>query len=342
MSSNLYDVVIVGDLRFPGGTSTCMAEEIRALASASYRLALVHIPSRRFADNKPFHNQLEVCIAQGLCDLVDAAETPLRADLLVIHNPYVFTEMPAQRPQIHATTKILVAHQPIIDANNVPYYDAARVNAVCEDLFGTGIQWAPISATSRANLRAANLPYPILDEDWGNLIDIDHWQCDRSRPVGLIPVIGRHSRPEWEKWPDTREDTLLIYPDRDDIDVRLLGVADRLHTQIGDFPRNWSTYGFNELDPAQFLRGIDFFVYYHHKDWVEGFGRNIAEALASGCVVILPPHFRPVFKEAALYCEPGEVIPTVLEFYGDRERYFGPISSRPSFHNPALRRQRPH
>ena len=112
MSSNYYDVVIVGDLRFPGGTSTCMAQEIRALAGASYRLALVHIPSRRFANNRQFHNQLKACIAQGLCDLVEATETPLRADLLVLHNPYVFTEMPEQRPQIHAATKILVAHQP--------------------------------------------------------------------------------------------------------------------------------------------------------------------------------------------------------------------------------------
>ena len=137
----------------------------------------------------------------------------------------------------------------------------------------------------------------------------------------MIPVIGRHSRPEWEKWPGTREDTLLIYPDRDDIDVRLLGVADKLRTQIGDFPGNWQTYSFNELDPAQFLRTIDFFVYYHHKDWVEGFGRNIAEALASGCVVILPPHFQPTFKEAAIYCEPGDVVSTILEFYTDRERY---------------------
>lgn len=321
MSSNQYDVVIVGDLRFPGGTSTCTAQEIRALASASYRLALVHIPSRRFSRGKPFHKQLQACVDEGLCDLVDAAESPLRADLLVLHNPYIFTELPKRRPQIRAATKILVAHQPIIDANGVPYYDAARVNAVCEDIFGAGIQWAPISANSRANLLAANLPYPIFAENWGNLIDLDHWQTDRSRPVGLIPVIGRHSRPEWEKWPDTREDTLLIYPDRDDIDVRLLGVADRLREQVGDLPANWNTFGFNEFDPAQFLRTIDFFVYYHHKDWVEGFGRNIAEALASGCVVILPPHFQPTFKEAAIYCEPADVVSTILEFYTDWERY---------------------
>ncbi len=321
MSSNLYDLVIVGDLRFPGGTSTCMAQEIRALANASYRLALVHIPTRRFNRNQQFHNHLQACIDEELCDLVDASETPLRAELLVLHNPYVFTEAPERRPQIYAATKILVAHQPIVDANGVPYYDAARVNAVCEDLFGTGIQWAPISAASRANLIAANLPYPILEEDWGNLIELDHWQADRSRPVGLIPVIGRHSRPEWEKWPATREDTLLVYPARDDIDVRLLGVAERLQSQIGEQPRNWRTYAFNELDPAQFLRSIDFFVYYHHQDWIEGFGRNIAEALASGCVVILPPHFQSVFQEAALYREPGDVVPTILEFYRDWERY---------------------
>ena len=55
-------------------------------------------------------------------------------------------------------------------------------------------------------------------------------------------------------------------------------------------PRNWKLHDFGKVEPLEFLRGIDFFVYYHHPDWVEGFGRAIAEAAASGAVVIVPEY----------------------------------------------------
>ena len=315
-----FDIVVVGDLRFPGGTSACIAQEIRALAGAGYSVAVVHIPASIIRQQRPPHADIQACIDDQSATLVDAVQ-PVNARLLILHNPYVFVDTPNPRPQIHAATKILVAHQPVLDTNGVPYYDPHRVNAVCEELFGGGVIWAPISPASRANLKQAQLPYPILEDDWHNLIDFDTWQTDRSRPVGIIPVIGRHSRPDWQKWPATRESILQIYPDRPTVDVRLLGVGDDLKRTVGEYPRNWRTFAFNEADPADFLRTIDFFVYYHHPDWVEGFGRCTAEALASGAVAILPPHFQSTFKEAALYREPEEVIPTVLEFYKDWPRY---------------------
>ena len=43
MTRLAYDVVIVGDLRLPGATGRAMAEEIRALARAGYRTALLHV-----------------------------------------------------------------------------------------------------------------------------------------------------------------------------------------------------------------------------------------------------------------------------------------------------------
>lgn len=58
---------------------------------------------------------------------------------------------------------------------------------------------------------------------------------------------------------------------------------------MGAFPENWAPFRFCEIEPPQFLKGIDFFVYY--PPWVEAFGRTGAEALASGAVAILW-HFR--------------------------------------------------
>ncbi len=72
---------------------------------------------------------------------------------------------------------------------------------------------------------------------------------------------------------------------------------------------------------ASFLAELDFFVYYHHPAWVEAFGRNILEALASGLPAILPPHFRPLFGDAAFYAEPAEVPSVLGRLYSSRAAY---------------------
>jgi hypothetical protein len=47
----------------------------------------------------------------------------------------------------------------------------------------------------------------------------------------------------------------------------------------------------------EFLESIDFFVYYHHKDRVESFGRVIMEAMFAGAVAILPPSFEACYRD---------------------------------------------
>src|SRR5699024_8829502 len=73
--------------------------------------------------------------------------------------------------------------------------------------------------------------------------------------------------------------------------------------------------------PREFLSGLDFFVYYHDPRWVEAFGRTILEALASGVVAVLPPHFEVLFGDAALYAEPRDVRMVVEQMRADRTAY---------------------
>jgi UDP:flavonoid glycosyltransferase YjiC (YdhE family) len=313
------DVAIIGDFRFPGGTSSSIAHEIRALSQGGYSVGLVPVRAPILKRDRPIHPLIQAAIDRGDARLVtgDAVE----ARLGLFENPQVFTELSATLPRLSLGEKVLVVHHPALDARGAPWYDPARVQGVCEAIGGDGLLWAPISPVCRANLRQANLPYPLLDDDWLNIFFVEDWRSDRARPAGERPVIGRHSRPEWHKWPATRGELLTIYPDDPAIDVRLLGVGDHTRRLVGDWPANWSALEFGAVDPAAFLRSIDFFVYFHHPEWVEAFGRTVAEAIASGAVAILPEHFRATFGEAALYRAPEEVVPTVRELYDDWEQY---------------------
>ncbi len=316
----MFDVIHVTDDRFPGGTSTAVAHEIRALAAAGLKVGLINKRAGILKKDRETHPALKACIDAGQAVRLNGANS-VECRLAVLHNPYVFAETEEGLPEIHAQKRFLVGHQPILDGNGVPYFDVDKVNQIAGEIAGGPVVWAPISDLSRANMMKSGISHPVLDENWTNLIFVDDWACGRSSPAGDRPIIGRHSRPDWLKWPAGREEMLTIYPQGEEFNVRLLGVGDDLTKIMGEYPSNWTTFAFNEIAPEDFLPQIDFFVYFHHPDWVEGFGRTIAEGAASGAVVILPEHFRPTFGEAALYREPEEVLPTVREFHEDRERY---------------------
>jgi hypothetical protein len=103
--------------------------------------------------------------------------------------------------------------------------------------------------------------------------------------------------------------------------VRILGGAEAAVERIGATPPNWTVLPFGSVHPSRFLADIDYFVYFHHPDWVEAFGRNVIEAMASGAPVILPRHFEPLLGDAALYGEPRDVREIVVGLHADPMRY---------------------
>jgi glycosyltransferase involved in cell wall biosynthesis len=147
-------------------------------------------------------------------------------------------------------------------------------------------------------------------------------------------VIGRHSRPSPQKWPTDPKIIEAVYPVDGSAIVRILGGADPVRDVLGYVPESWQVMPFGAVDPREFLAQLDFFVYYHHPAWVEAFGRNILEAMASGLPAILPPHFRRLFGDSAIYAEPADVPSLVSRLYSDRPAFEDIVAAR----NPLFER----
>jgi len=81
--------------------------------------------------------------------------------------------------------------------------------------------------------------------------------------------------------------------------------------------------------PRDYLGTLDFFVYFH--DSPRAFGRTILEAMASGVPVVLPPNFRSIFAEAAVYAPPAGVRDLVLRLHKDRPAYDAQVARARSF-----------
>jgi hypothetical protein len=313
------DVLDVSDLRFSGGTSHSIAEEIRAQAEAGWTTGLVHLNGSLVARACAVNPSIRAQVSAGRARLLVGRE-PVAAKIVVVRHPAVL-EAADQLPPIAAEHLVIVVNAAPQDIDGFEHYRPEVVHAKASEHFGIEPVWAPIGPLVR-NSVAHRVPAGTLRaEDWVNIIDVTDWWTPRVEWRADRPVIGRHSRDSPQKWPRDPEILRAVYPTDGTFLVRVLGGASAAEDVIGPLPPSWQVLPFGAKPPRDFLASLDFFVYYHDPRWVEAFGRTILEAMASGVPAILPPHFEPVFGAAASYAEPTEVASLVHRLRGDRESY---------------------
>ena len=315
-----FDIVTIGDFRFPGGTSTAIAAETAILAKAGYRVGLLPTAGGVLQYPHPFHPEIRAVLDRGEAVLVPPSQ-PVEAKLCLLHHPQVFEHWPEQPWQVAAEKTLLVTHHPLLDGDEKPFYDWQKIDSIVQSQFGD-VVWAPVGPKVRAQFARVSADLPLHFEDWSNVLDPADWAVPRAGFMGAQPVIGRHSRPDPLKWPADRGTFLQAYPDDPYVKVRLMGFGPELGETIGKLPQNWEILPFNAQPVREFLASLDYFVYYHHPKWVEAYGRSIIEAMATGVVTVLPKHFEPLFGDGAVYAEESAVADTIKALHANPTRYF--------------------
>jgi glycosyltransferase involved in cell wall biosynthesis len=319
--AKVHDVAILSDFRYPGGTSASIAAEVYAQAEAALSTVLVHVPSPHQPNTLPFSPRISDLVRDGAAELA-REDQAVSARLLLVRQPRIFTEDLPTPPRVTAERTVMVINQPPGDAENpFRYYDFTAVRDRVHRYFGPDVEWAPISSQVRDQVLKVAPEARLAADDWHEIIDVAHWWRDRDGFVGDVPVIGRHGRADPVKWPRDPGEILQAYPETDDLRVRFLGGGEIAVKRLGRKPENWDVVRFGVERPDDFLRSIDFFVYFHDPEWLEAFGRTILEAMASGVPVIIGEHFRPIFDDAALYSTPAAAPALVHELYANPARY---------------------
>ena len=314
-----FDIVLLSDFRFSGGTSAAVAEEIRAAHGAGYSVGLVALEAANLTTPLPLNPRLRALIEAGACTLVPPRE-PVEARLAQLHNPYAAVLLPWESVRVRAERRMVIVHHPPTDAEGVAYYDL-DLSGQCR---GDPERQRGLGAGGPAGSPAAGRARQPAVADQGGLA-----QRRRDRPVGRA-ARAADGRAGDDRPPQPARSAQMAGDARGDPPGlpgpsapggRILGRR-ALPAGVGRaLPANWKVVRFGGEAPEQFLRSLDFFVYHHHPSWVEAFGCTIAEAMASGLPMLLPPHFAPLFHDGAIYTAPEEVTATVLRLADDPLAY---------------------
>ena len=245
---------------------------------------------------------------------------PVEARLAQLHNPYAAVLLPWESVRLRAEQRMVIVHHPPTDAEGVAYYDLdlVRRNAV-EILSGSAV-WAPVGPLVRQQLAGLASRPSLTKEDWHNVVEIGRWATQREPPTGERVTIGRHIGPIRAngRRPARRSSSLpgpsalgRAHPRRRALPA---GAGRALPCQLEG--RALRRRGTRAVPPLARLLRLP-----PSSSWVEAFGCTIAEAMASGLPILLPPLFEPLFQEGAIYTAPEDVMATVLRLADDPVAY---------------------
>lgn len=314
------DVGIISDFRLPGGTTASIAQEVLAQSAAGLRTALIHAQSGITSAESGFSDHIREALSQPNVHLITGHQK-LHVKVLILRHPAVMATLYTRFPEISADHVIMIANHPAVNAAGVEQYDVHAANEAMSTMFGSEPLWAPISGVVRESLQSQRDHVRLTADDWPNIFgELPRSSIRRVEP-GRVPVIGRHSRPHRMKWPAEAQEILAAYPAGSDVNVTVLGGADTVVDVLGEIPSSWTVHPFGALDSEDFLSGVDFWVFMHHHQWREAFGRAIMEALAAGCVVVLPAYLEQIYSDAAVYCTAAEVQTVVQRLWNDPEQF---------------------
>lgn len=299
------DVVIVTNLRFPGGNASSTLDEVRLFQSAGLDVALIHSPvtrdiARTISDR--FAPHADIIVDWSRIESVVAR-------VLIVRHPAVVTADPFKRivDRFEAENTYAVINNSLTRADGRAVYDMADMVSVARRIKTKKLEFCPIGPLMRKELRSYSEPLSLALQDWTPTLNPDLYR-QAPKPTLSPPFsIGRHGRDGKEKWHESATVLKQVYPDDDDYRIVILGGARQAQITLGDLPPNWKVYNFGEITPHEYLADLDIFVYYPQSTLIEAFGRTIAEAMMAGVPCILPNQLSTTFGNLSFYSTPDQV-----------------------------------
>jgi glycosyltransferase involved in cell wall biosynthesis len=304
--SRHFDVLVVADPRFAGGSTAALVSDVTAMAGLGLSVGLSFVRSAYLDDARDPVNAKALALADldGVT-LLDPA-TPARSALAFLHHPLVFFRGIEETLSLSAERCVIVTHHAPFRADGSLEWDPIATRRRARQATGLAAWFAPISGVVRAQLASFEPLIRQSSADWPNIFDPADWPQTRAALSGPDLIIGRHGRPDPLKFPATGAEIDAALPASDKVRVRVLGCPAEALLARGAHPDRWEVLEFGAEPVVEFLNSLDVFTYHYHPNWLESFGRTVAEAILCARPCLLDPRLAPTFGDMAQYCRPEE------------------------------------
>lgn len=314
-----FDIVHAADLSDQGEASSSLRAELKAARRLGLRVAVIPFIGSGDGPLRPFDRRTTSLIDElGATWL--SGEQVVTCDILFANNPLVFRHMPVSAVRIRPKRLVCVTQYPPFDGGWKQIYDLDVVERNLERLFGTSVHFAPCCPNVRAQLKGLVGRKPLLlERDFFNMVDLPDWSSEARLAPRKNATIGRHSPPDPLHWPDCGQTLLAAYPDRAHLRIRSLGeIPTDLEGCIG---RNWQVLPFEVDAVPEFLRSLNFYIYFHDRRLAAGFRTAVAEAMATAMPAIVDPAYETLFEDGAIYAQSGKVESVIDELLASPAKY---------------------
>ncbi|MDD9976582.1 MAG: hypothetical protein OXQ30_02435 [Boseongicola sp.] len=316
-------VAYVIDPRFPGGTSSAVAAEIKQVAT--FARVSVHGLETSMFKGRDVAPQLATALNDLGLEVIWDNRT-ISADTVLLHNPSCLRFQDALGVKIAARQVIVVTHENFVRPSGAEAFDVGLcLDQILQSSFALRFILAPLSGWNREAIKKWDglhghlNRWSVLDTDWFNICDFEF------KPPNTVikDRRGRLSRPGFEKFP--QDDVMrLCFPSHAESNV-ILG-ADTLML-AANRPAHWTLFPFRGLDVKSFFDMIDFMVYFTAPTLRESFGRVLAEGIAAGKIVISDPETAKTFGGGVVAASPDTVDQVVKGYIDNPKKYAADVAA---------------
>lgn len=301
------DVCILTDLRYPGGTASSTLDELHTCIAQGLRVRVFHCPTK-LSVGKPVSSRYYQDVDH--VEVQDFDVSAIRTKVLIVRHPMVITSDAYANlsKRIEADSIVYVINNSRYRANGEDAFDLNELRAALMLVVAKrDAKVYPLGPRIRRELESEPLPIELAIEDWHPLFDSSYYSFQPKAEFSSPIVIGRHGRDQIDKWPDSKSALIKVYPIDGSVNVQVLGGAGIVKKVLGRLPSTWTIHSFGAIEPPEFLRSLDVFVYFPSEGLNEAFGRTVMEAIFSGVPCVLPEVFKDSFGDLVFYADVSNV-----------------------------------
>jgi len=294
---SIPEVLVLADWTMDDSLHRAGLDTIRRRAASGVRIGVVQarsIRARNATQMDRSSRSMRQMIATGKLDAV-SIEDDLHVSTLVVAQPDVL-QFPTSLPVGVSADRVEI----VDDGGEGVHWARADVERVVRDWFGVDPTWRPDPRPS---------------------IDAALFRTPRNRFRARRPIVGWIAEPDGSDLPTDSAVVAQAYPGGATVDVRLVGVDQPLSRCRIELDRSWQVYGAEDVTAREFWHQVDFAVSAPNAPQRRALEHTVGEALASGCVVVLPPQFATWFGDAVVAAEPPDMASVVHELRNNRDAY---------------------